>query len=66
MQSPPENLEVVVKGVEEFIACQMREGRRVVLVTVSRHSFHDRSSAILGARARIWSSIFPLHTRIYH
>lgn len=66
MQSAPENLEVVVKGVEEFIASQMREGRRVVLVTVSRRSFHDRSFAILGARARIWSSFSSLHTRIYH
>lgn len=39
MQSAPENLEVVVRGVEEFIARQMRDSRRVVLVTVSRHSF---------------------------
>lgn len=35
MQPAPDNLEVVVRGVEEFIACQMRDGRRVVLVTVS-------------------------------
>ena len=66
MQSAPENLEVVVKGVEDFIACQMRVGRRVVLVTVGRRSFPDRSFTILGARARIGSSLFPLHTRIYH
>jgi hypothetical protein len=37
MQPAPENLEVVVRGVEEFIAQQMREKRRVVLVTVSRY-----------------------------
>jgi len=35
MQPAPENLDVVVRGVEEFIERQMREGRRVVLVTVS-------------------------------
>jgi hypothetical protein len=39
MQSAPENLEVVVRGVEEFIASQMRDGRRVVLVTVSPRGF---------------------------
>lgn len=48
MQSAPENLEVVVQGVEEFIVQQMRDGRRVVLVTVSHRSF-----AILVA----WSSL---------
>lgn len=42
MQSAPENLEAVVKGVEAFIARQMSDGRRVVLVTVSRRSFHVR------------------------
>ena len=67
MQSAPENLEVVVKGVEEFIARQMSEGRRVVLVTVSRRStIHNRSFAILGSRVRIWSPLFTLHFRNYH
>ena len=58
MQSAPENLEVVVRGVEEFIARQMRESRRVVLVTVSRPSS-------VVARVRIWSSLFTLRTLIH-
>ena len=61
MQPAPENLDAVVRGVEEFIARQMREGRRVVLVTVSRHSH-----AFLIARVRTSSPFyFTLHTWFY-
>lgn len=61
MQPAPEDLEVVVCAVEGFIARQMREGRRVVLVTVSRHT-----SASLVTSSRTWISLSRyLRTRIY-
>lgn len=59
MQPAPEDLEMVVHAVEGFIAQQIREGRRVVLVTVSRHT-----SGRLLTSVKTWSSLS--HHLLYH
>ena len=63
MQAAPEDLEVVVRAVEEFIVRQMREGRRVVLVTVSRRTSAPPQVLSPGLELGL---LFHTNTGIYH